>query len=258
MKFILLASGKIAENFLNSESFSSLIKSNMIGLVATKEIISLLKEKFDPAMVYKIGGKFETEAQLIKIIEKDRPDYLISIQYPWILSRNIIDSMSGRVLNLHNAKLPDYRGHNTISHEILNQEKIHTTTLHWISEEVDRGRIVKIKEIEIYDNDTAYSLWARSIDSALSLLQQWFLDMKDSLDFPKGTLIPSGGNYYSIELTNYKRIPNLFDMELVDRWGRAFWFPPHEPAFISFMDKKIYLLPEQWNYSLNNIDQNND
>ena len=87
--------------------------------------------------------------------------------------------MSGKILNLHNAKLPDYRGHNSISFEILNREVEHTTTLHWVDIEVDRGKLVKSKSIKIEENDTAYSLWCRSLVSGIEILIDWFEDLKN-------------------------------------------------------------------------------
>ena len=49
--------------------------------------------------------------------------------------------MDGEIYNLHNAKLPEYRDHNTISHEILNEEKFHYSTIHKIDKNIDIGII---------------------------------------------------------------------------------------------------------------------
>ena len=59
----------------------------------------------------------------------------MSIQYPYKISSEIIKIMRGNIFNIHNAKLPDYRGHNCLSGEILNNEKIHFTTFHKITED---------------------------------------------------------------------------------------------------------------------------
>ena len=64
-------------------------------------------------------------------------------------SSNVFEAWQ-KIINLHNAKLPDYRGHNSISHEILNGETKHTTTIHKIAKEVDRGEILLEKEIDCF------------------------------------------------------------------------------------------------------------
>ena len=188
---------------------------------------------------------------MIDLIRAVRPDYLLSIQYPWILPSNILRRVSDRVLNLHNAKLPDYRGHNSISHEILNEERIHISTLHWVAEEVDRGRIVKTREISIQSDDTAYSLWVRSVESALYLLETWFADLSCGLGFPSGVPVTSGGRYYRKEIAQNKQIPDAATPGIIDRWARAFWFPPHEPAYIRHEQRKLYVLPNTWSYIVN-------
>ena len=47
MKFLLLASGKIAEKFILEQRFEETIKSNLVGIVASNEVVSLVGSKFD-------------------------------------------------------------------------------------------------------------------------------------------------------------------------------------------------------------------
>jgi len=254
MRFILLGAGRIAEKFVTEARFSLEIQSNLAGLIASQAVINQLNSSSEantsmPA--YLVGDKKCNEEELIDLIHTVRPDYLLSIQYPWILPDNILRRVSGRVLNLHNAQLPDYRGHNTISHEILNGETMHVCTLHWIAEEVDRGRIVKTREIAIQSDDTAYSLWVRSVESALCLLEAWFADLSHGLGFPSGYPVTSGGRYYRKEIAQKKQIPHAATPEIIDRWARAFWFPPHEPAYIRHGQRKLYVLPNTWSYIVN-------
>lgn len=250
MKLVLLASGLIAENILKNPLLFSRLNKNLVGVVASDNIIDLFHHSKDIEILI-LNNSEKQEIDLINLITNTNPDYILSIQYPWILSKKIIDLMSGRVLNLHNARLPNYRGHNALSHEILNCEKNHTTTLHWISAEVDRGRTVFTKEIEIFDEDTAFSLWKRSISSCHDLLEEWFESLAKNRRFPTGTPVKNGGTFFSKNIAPLKRIPDDATPDVIDRWSRAFWFPPHEPAYMEFAGKKFYVLPDNWKYNLN-------
>ena len=51
-------------------------------------------------------------------------DLILSIQYNWVVATETIDLVKGRAFNLHNARLPDYKGYNSISHAIANGDNV--------------------------------------------------------------------------------------------------------------------------------------
>jgi len=247
MKYLLLASGQIVEQLLHNNWFLDEIKKNLCGLISTESIFDLYSKKTlinNELPHYFICDKSINELQLEDLIKKTSPYYLLSIQYPWILPSKILDLVNGKVLNLHNAKLPNYRGHNTISHEILNQEKLHTTSLHWVAEDVDRGAIVLESHIEISSDDTALSLHKKSISSAVALLKEFFNNLHSTNNLPTGKLITGDGVYYSKNIEKIKRIPDNSSVSDIYRYSRAFYYPPYEPAFFIHEGKKIYVTLE--------------
>ena len=248
MNFILLAAGALSEKILKNEKISECLRDNLVGAVVSNEVRDLLPNNKE-ICVETIFGKKETEEKLLKIIKQTSPRYILSIQYPWILSKEVIEKMRGRILNLHNAKLPEYRGHNSLSHEILNNETYHTTSLHWIDAEVDRGRLVNSTTIPINLTDTAFDLWKKSSKSAEELIRAWFVGLKDEQTLPAGKSIACGGQYYSKDLEPYKCVPVNASPSDIDRWARAFHFPPHEPAYIEYGGNRVYLLHTNWQYS---------
>jgi methionyl-tRNA formyltransferase len=256
MKFIIIASGLIAENFIASNFFKMKLIQDIVGLVATKKIVENMNENLTKEFIFPIltiDKSKRNECQLIDFIKKIKPDYVISIQYPWILSNDVLGVLDGRFLNLHNAKLPDYRGHNSITHEILNFEQYHFSTLHLMTNDVDRGNLIMSRKIPIKKNDTAHSLWLRSVKSSILILQNWFQTCKKNNNFPKGKKILGEGNYYPKEFDQLKRVPENSSAEVIERWARAFFFPPYEPAYIMYGEKKVYVLPEQYSYTQKDI-----
>ncbi len=251
MKFILLGSGKIAEFFIRVFVEEAPTSLQMCGMVASDNVNVIFSEvnKVSDYLFIPISYEKKNEEEVLKLIEKTNPDFILSIQYPWILSQLILSSVAGRILNLHNAKLPEYRGHNTISHEILNCEKEHTTTLHWMDAEVDRGRVVLSENIPINSDDTAFSLWKRSVDASLGMLKVFQENFEKIVGEFDGKCVEMGGNYYSKNSINQlKEIPANSSPEEIDKISRAFWFPPHEPAYIKNGKRRLYILPNNYQY----------
>lgn len=252
MKFVFLGSGKIAESFLNLYCQNYSEKLALVGLVSPVDLLhqtfGRLPQPILPNFV-ELDMVKRKENELLELLRSTRPDFVLSVQYPWILSPEILCSCNWRFLNLHNARLPDYRGHNAISHEILNDETTHTVTLHWMASEVDRGKIAMVKNLDIMSDDTALSLWERSVDLAIKLLQEFLDDHIKIVSCPEGPEVSGGGCYYSKRsITVLKKIGFGASLKEIDRVSRAFYFPPHEPAYFQWENRRIYLLPNTFEY----------
>ena len=254
MRFIIIGTGEIVENFLMNPKNNIFLNNKLVSIAGDKMLLkrfSGLYQNFKESKMIKIADKYKTEDLLIDLINKENVDFIFSIQYPWVLSSNLLQLLPGKIINLHNAKLPDYRGHNSISHEILNGETRHTTTIHKIAEEVDRGEILLEKEIDIKKHDTAYSLWKRSLASAEILISNFFLNKEKILLHTNGRCISKGGKYYSKYLLDtFKEIPKGSSFKKINKISRACWFPPHEPAYFKKQTKKLYVLPNSPIYSI--------
>lgn len=247
MNYILFGSGRIARTCLEWIIHSGRHDLLPVAIVADIECLSL---KGLPEEISKLQIDFEcrNEKELVDLIVKVTPQFLISVQYPWILSSTILNLVDGLAFNIHNAKLPEYRGHNALSYEILNGERFHISSLHLMVEEVDRGYLVLKKKIELSTEETAYSLWNKSIDSCLFLFKK-FLEL-GLWSKPVSTFeqIKGKGKYYSKEGIQKKKIvPNASGIDTIKLYARAFHFPPHEPAYIIDGSTKIHLIPQKIN-----------
>jgi methionyl-tRNA formyltransferase len=196
-----------------------------------------------------LDSKERQEALLLRALDDAKPDLALSVQYPWILSSAVIQVLDGKILNLHNARLPDYRGHHSISHALLNGDSTYTSTLHWMAPEVDRGYSVDTETIDILPDDTAQSLWLRTVESCMVLMDRLFDRAKRVEDIPQGSAIGFGGRFYSRKmLDSLRRVPvdaSVHQMALI---ARAFHFPPFEPAYIEIGGRKTYLLAGDYRY----------
>lgn len=90
-------------------------------------------------------------------IESISPDFLISVNYRYIIPKEIF-ALANFALNIHGSLLPKYRGRTPHVWSIINGETESGITCHLIEESVDTGDIISQKVIPIEPKDTGYSL----------------------------------------------------------------------------------------------------
>jgi methionyl-tRNA formyltransferase len=182
---------------------------------------------------------------ILSAIKKLDIDVLISVQHNWILPKNVLQAVNGNAFNLHNAKLPEYKGYNTIFHSLVNNDSTYTSTIHWMHEIVDSGDIIIEGITKIDADDTALRLYMKTVEVAthafLSLLEM--LKKKDI----KRQSMRSGGIFFNrMSMEKIKNIDINEDPEKIERIIRASYFPPYEPAYINIKNKKNYLIPSEY------------
>jgi phosphoribosylglycinamide formyltransferase 1 len=75
---------------------------------------------------------------------------------PWLVTR-----WTGRMLNIHPALLPAFRGLNTHERALAAGVKIHGATVHFVVPEVDSGPIIAQAAVPVLDRDTPDTLAER-------------------------------------------------------------------------------------------------
>ncbi len=83
---------------------------------------------------------------------------------PWLVTR-----WTGRMLNIHPALLPAFRGLNTHERALAAGVKIHGATVHFVVPEVDSGPIVAQAAVPVLDDDTPGTLAERVLLAELRL-----------------------------------------------------------------------------------------
>lgn len=185
------------------------------------------------------------EDAILKLIKRHDINMLVSVQHNWILSGDILEAVGGNALNLHLAKLPDYKGNFSFNHAILNGEKEYTVTLHWMNQAVDEGQVCLERTRPIAPQDTAASLYSWSVDEAGGIVWAVAQLLAGGQTLPKGRQIGSGGHFYARDsLDGLRELTDLDDAKQLDRKCRAFWMPPFEGAYFVRDDKKYYVRPE--------------
>ena len=157
MKVLFLGEGKLAQiclKILMSDDFRN--DFSVASMVSSETFQNGFRTEHEEGRdVRFISNEERNEDQIIEAVNSLGIETLISIQHKWILGEEVISAVSGKAFNLHNAKLPDYKGHNTVSFAILNGEKEYAVTIHWIAPEVDSGDLVLESSVEVDPSETA-------------------------------------------------------------------------------------------------------
>jgi len=81
--------------------------------------------------------------------------------YMRILSSEFIEKWSGRILNIHPALLPLYKGLDTHRRALLAGDEFGGCSVHVVTEELDGGPVIARKQVRILPRDTPETLAAR-------------------------------------------------------------------------------------------------
>jgi phosphoribosylglycinamide formyltransferase-1 len=78
-----------------------------------------------------------------------------------VLTAWFVEQWRGKMLNIHPALLPSYRGLHTHERALADGVKIHGATVHFVVPEMDAGPIVAQAAVPVLDEDTPDTLAAR-------------------------------------------------------------------------------------------------
>ena len=107
------------------------------------------------------AGREEFERSLQIVLETHRIELVCLAGFLRLFTPWFIGHWRGRLLNIHPALLPSYRGLHTHERALADGVKIHGCTVHYVVPEMDEGPIVAQAAVPVLDDDTAETLGAR-------------------------------------------------------------------------------------------------
>lgn len=114
-----------------------------------------------------LSGKNYSDRQtydqaVLETIQAYQPDWIALAGYMRIVSEPLLSAYAERILNIHPALLPKYRGLNTYKKALAAGDKEHGTTVHLVTAELDGGPILAQQRLPILAEDTEESLKKRT------------------------------------------------------------------------------------------------
>ncbi len=106
-------------------------------------------------------SKKDFEEAIIRFLKEQRIDLVVMAGFMRMLSSDFIKAYRNRVINIHPALLPSFKGAQGIKDAFSYGSKVTGVTVHFVDEEMDHGPIILQKEVVIRELDTLDSLEAR-------------------------------------------------------------------------------------------------
>ena len=107
------------------------------------------------------SSKKELETTIIRELNRKKIKLIALAGYMRILSDSFVRRYKNRIMNIHPALLPAFKGGQAIKDAIKYGVKVTGATVHFVSEEVDAGPIVLQAVCPVKNNDSEKTLLAR-------------------------------------------------------------------------------------------------
>jgi len=164
-------------------------------------------------------------------------DIIISYLSRWVIPQFLIDNAEIAAINFHPAP-PSYPGIGCNNFALYNNEQKYGVTCHHMSDTVDTGAIIQVKEFPIFSSDNVESLLSRVYDYQLVL----FFEVISGFIIDK--VFPASEETWTRKPYSRKEFDALFEITLdmdedeVNKRIRAISFGQYRP-FIEFQGKRF-------------------
>lgn len=103
----------------------------------------------------------EADRRIAETLRYAHAEYVVMAGYMRKLTPVLLDAFPDRVLNLHPALLPSFKGAHAIQDAFDAGVKVTGITVHFANEDYDKGPIVAQRAVEVREDDTHDDLEAR-------------------------------------------------------------------------------------------------
>ena len=104
------------------------------------------------------------DAQIVEALRKAGAEYVVMAGYMRKVTSVMLDAFPNRVLNLHPALLPSFKGAHAIADAFNAGVKVTGVTVHFANADYDKGPIVAQRAVVVAEDDTLDALEAKIHD----------------------------------------------------------------------------------------------
>lgn len=101
------------------------------------------------------------EEEIIKLFQAWRVDLIVLAGWMRIVSPKLIDAFPNRIINIHPSLLPKHKGLNAVQQALDAGDVVSGCTVHYVTEELDSGKIIEQSLVSIFSDDTVDTLTQR-------------------------------------------------------------------------------------------------
>lgn len=112
-------------------------------------------------------NKSDAEAAIMKVAEDAGAELIVLARYMQILSDEMCQKMSGRIINIHHSFLPSFKGANPYKQAFERGVKLIGATSHYVTADLDEGPIIEQDIVRITHAQSAsdYVSLGRDVES---------------------------------------------------------------------------------------------
>jgi phosphoribosylglycinamide formyltransferase-1 len=115
-----------------------------------------IKAVFLDTAKFKTRGEFDE--MIAGILEEEKIDLVVLAGYMLLIGQNILAKFKNRIINIHPALLPSFKGTHGIKDAFDYGVKVTGVTVHFVDEGLDSGPIIMQQAVEVSDDDSAETL----------------------------------------------------------------------------------------------------
>lgn len=115
------------------------------------------------------ANKPQAEAAIMQVVEETGADLIVLARYMQILSDEMCQKMSGRIINIHHSFLPSFKGANPYKQAYERGVKLIGATSHYVTADLDEGPIIEQDIVRISHAQSAsdYVSLGRDVESSV-------------------------------------------------------------------------------------------
>jgi len=150
--FVSIAQTAERENWLSQGVRIAAVLSNRPGAAG----LARAEEMGIPSLVVdhkQHATREEFEDAMIQAIDPLKPDVIVLAGFMRVLTARFVDHYAGKILNIHPALLPLFKGLDTHERAIAAGVRVHGCTVHFVSTELDGGAIIGQAVVPVLPSD---------------------------------------------------------------------------------------------------------
>lgn len=172
----VLKIGAIASG--SGSNFEAIVEATESGILKDKATVELLvcnkagayciERAKNHNIPYKLlesdkheGTREDFDKKMIEVLDGHQCELIVLVGYMRLVSKMFIRHYEGRVMNIHPALLPSFKGMHAHRDALKYGVKVSGATVHFVDEKKDHGPIIIQKCVPVYADDTEDSLGSR-------------------------------------------------------------------------------------------------
>lgn len=101
------------------------------------------------------ASKADYEKEIVRMLDTQKVDLVCLAGYMRIVGDVLLSAYEGRIINIHPSLLPAFKGANAVEQAVEYGVKVFGITIHWVSADLDGGKIIAQRAFEYDGTDAA-------------------------------------------------------------------------------------------------------